>query len=300
MKKILLFVYLCLLCPLAYSKGLGVHFAGLFAPPPAPCSVSAPAQTAQIQQATVTFYCGIDTAQQDLILHLVGKALDSMPPGMVSRVQVFAFTDLDQGVAAEYNFLKGQGYSPSLPYLHSAWLDNGFLGQTFKGGVFLYSGNSAWRRDPSLAALTVLHEMHHIVQYQLMGPGMQGPVWLLEGGAEDFANSQLIDLGYSAPARDALEYRCNYPLAQLENDDHELPLGCRYLEGARAVRLLLDAYGQQAYYRLFREIGMHDSFSSAFKSVYGYPLARFYTGFEEYRESGYTVRPMLAVSPHLP
>ena len=149
--------------------------------------------------------------------------------------QVYAFTNLDQGVAAELQVLQGQGYWFSEQTLLAEWLDNGFLGQTFKGAAFLYVGNPAWNQDPTaLTSLTVLHEMHHLLQYQLVNSNRQVPTWLLEGGADDFAAREMANLDLLAPSRTGASYHCDYRLVDLQRERAGVPLACAYVEGARA------------------------------------------------------------------
>ncbi len=292
MKKILLFTYLSVFLVLLCTEGFRVSSSASAAPA---CTQSA-VQSVKVRQVAVHFYCGINTSEQAQIAALVAHALDAMLPTVLQPAQVYAFTNLDQGLAAEYGFLKSEGYHRSISDLEADWLDRELLGQTFKGAVFLYLGNSAWNRDPVVPALTVLHEMYHLMQYQLLDSPHQAPLWLLEGGADAFALHELNSLALPVPVRNGTSYRCDYSLSDLEYAQEGVPLACAYLEGSQAVSLLLDRSGQQAYYQLFRNIGINASFDDAFMQTYGFRLLDFYTRFDRYRESGYTVRPVLAIS----
>ncbi len=295
MKKILLSAYLCLSLLLAWAQEPGIRTSPFLAPSPAPCAQKGVLRTVKMQYVTVAFYCGVSAARQGLIIKFLAPALHAIPPDAMPEVHVIVFSDLDEGVAAEYSFLEGEGYHPSLQRLRSGWIESRFLGQTFKGAVFLYLGNPAWSRDPiAITSLTVFHEMHHLLQYQLLDANQHIPVWLLEGGADTFAALEMADLGLPTPPRSALSYSCDYPLADLEYEREDVPRACAYLEGAQAVRLLLDDYGTPAYYQLFRSIGKQRTFDGAFLQAYGFHAYDFYRFFDAYQESGQ------ARLPHLP
>ncbi len=265
-------------------------------PSPTPCETAGAIRTARVQNVLVQFYCGVDVQEQNLITEFVQHALDAMPPGISPAADVFAFEGLNQGVSLQYAWLQQQGYSPAQAQLRLNWEGNKLLGQTIANGVFLYVGSSVSADDRvATTRMTVLHEMHHILQFQLAGANAQVPVWFVEGGAEDFTDRELTSLGYPAFEKHSSDYWCDYRLTDLEHDGADVPLECAYLEGEHAVDLLLHTSGQQPYYELLSAIGKGESFSAAFKSVYGYSLGCFYQRFEEYRNSGYTVRPKLRV-----
>jgi hypothetical protein len=292
MKKILLFAYLCL------SLVLLTHEEFRVGPNVAhPCERPGILTTVVLRQVMIHFSCGVSVVEQHRIMDFTAHALDNMPPGILPHADIFAFTSLEQGVAAESAFLKGKGYSPSTLRLQADWLDNGFLGQAFKDAIFLDVGNSAWSRDPSIPSLTVLHEMHHLLQYELLASNRPIPLWLQEGGADEFALRQLSALGLPAPARNTSPEHCDYSLADLERERPEVPLACAYVEGAQAVRLLLDGHGQGAYYLLLRNLGASSSFEAAFGQTYGIRLEDFYRRFEAYRKASYTINPALESVP---
>ncbi len=292
MKKILLFAYLCV--SLAVMRNGGFRADSIF-PPSTHCTQKDAVRTTAVRQVLAHFYCGVSGSDQAQIIELIGHALDAMPAGALPDAQVYAFADLDQGVAAEHGFLQSEGYDISAGQLQLAWLNNDYLGQTFRGAVFLYVGNSSWRRDPLLPPLTVLHEMHHLLQYQLLDSNRRVPLWLLEGGADEFALLELSKLGLPAPSRSFSSYRCDYPLADLEDEHEAVPLACAYVHGAQAVQLLLGQRGNQAYYQLFRNLGGSTSFAASFSRAYDFPLTDLYRAFHARQDSGSTVPPRFAV-----
>ena len=294
MKKIILLAYLALVLLLSFSGQLPIHLASLLTPRAAPCATFDSFHTVRVQQATVTIFCGVDQRQQDNVLPLVDVALRAMPPGIVRTAQVFLFSDLDDGLRSEYRLLKQEGFSPSLDELRSDWTADSFLGQAFKGGVFLYVGNPAWSHDSfGIARLTVLHEMHHLLQFELLNSNRRLPLWLSEGAADDVAESELAGLKLQVPTRSTSSFHCDYSLSQLEEEQDDVPLACAYLEGQPAAHLLLQQGDQASYYRLLQEVGQGTSFADAFQRAYGFRLADFYGLFNGFRQSGYLIPPAL-------
>ena len=296
MKKILLFAYLCLALVLVSNEGFRVGPITLLSPEQPTCVHPGMVKTVLLRQMATHFYCGVTHVEQDRITELIGHALDAMPSGVLQPADVFVFTDLNQGVLAEAAWLKTKGYTPPIQSLRATWLDNGLIGQTFKGAVFLYVGNSAWNRDPAVSSLAVLHEMHHLLQYQLVDSSHPIPLWLQEGGADEFALLQLSALGLPVPSRSASAFHCDYSLSALEYERQDVPLACAYAEGAQAVRLLLNENGQQAYYQLLRNIGTNSSFNAAFVRTYGFNLGEFSRRFDAFRKSSYAVHPGFTIS----
>ncbi len=255
---------------------------------PTPCETSGAIATARVQNVSIQFFCGIDAQQQALIKQFVGHALDAMPPGVSPAAEVFAFEDLNQGVSLQSDWLQQQGYSSAQAQLHLNWEDNHLLGQTIANGVFLYMGGDIAPADmASTTRMTVLHEMHHVLQFQLAGANAQPPVWFVEGGAQAFTDLELQSLGYPESDKHTSDYWCDYRLAELERDGGDVPEECSYIEGEHAVNVLLQAFGKQPYYQLLTQLGKGASFASAFQAVYGYSLDEFYQRFEQYRNSGY-------------
>ncbi len=261
---------------------------------PTPCETAGAIATAMVQKVSIQFFCGIDARQQALIEQFVGHALDAMPPGVSPAADVFAFEDLNQGISLQSDWLQQQGYSSAQAQLRLNWEDNHLLGQTIANGIFLYMGGDiAAANMASTTRMTVLHEMHHVLQFQLAGANAQPPVWFVEGGAQAFTDLELQSLGYPESDKHASDYWCDYRLTDLERDGGDVPLECSYLEGEHALNLLLQAYGKQRYYQLLMQLGKGVSFTSAFRTVYGYPLDEFYQRFEQYRNSGYARMPSL-------
>ncbi len=301
MKKIILLALPCLFLILACGgefrlSGTPTAFAS-----PTPCAETGIVRTARVRQITVDFYCGLAGSEQDLILEAVGDAMDAMPPDILTSAHVTAFTILDQGLAAEYAWLKAEGYTGSLDSLRPEWLEKHLLGRAYPRAVFLYAGAEDWQHNfATVTRPTVLHEMHHLLQSELIHSFRHDPVWLAEGGADEFTELELADLDLPAPLPRMTSEECNYRLIQLEYERADVPFPCYYLEGARAVHVLLDEYGRQTYYQLLKNIGTKSAFDRAFVATYGISLYDFYRLFDIYRISGYTARPRFSVPTPVP
>ncbi len=242
----------------------------------------------------VNFYCGVVGSQKDQVLGFVDDALHDMPSDVDPSVQVIAFVDRGQGVEVEYRWRKAHGEG-GLDYqsIRTSW--QGIDGKQLPGAVFLLLEDDMGEDGVSVPlAELVLHEMHHVLQDELQTGSMTLPPWLIEGGAESFAYSQLRELGLVSPfveLRDQPE--CDYPLAKLAYEDPKVPALCPYFEGERAVTLLVRNFGPDRYYQLFRLAVSGRSLRGVFRRVYGISLEQFYRLFDEYRNSGYTDAPRL-------
>ncbi|MGE5074057.1 MAG: TolB family protein [Anaerolineae bacterium] len=257
-----------------------------------PCSPTTVIRRESVNGIVAHFYCGVSTHDQEVGLVSIRSALAAMPAYVRPVGQAFFFADLEQGLLVEYNWLGG---AVSLEQLRREWVEHELAGQVVAGGIFIYiqpthAGSS---QSDYLIRATVLHEMHHVLQNTLVNSNSPPPMWLMEGGASTFTNLELN--GPDHTIMFALEDdNCQYPLTDLAYPKEGVPFGCYYLEGARAVELLVHDFGKDHYYRLLQETGRQGAFTPAFAYLYGYPFEDFSHAFDGYVKSGYRVRPLVS------
>ncbi len=268
--------------------------AGVSPTPTPSCDPLSVVNITRLRHVMVDFYCGVTASQRERVMEYLDAALRGMPHGIDPAQQVIVFVNLDQGVQAEFQWKKAKGYGPmDLASIRESW--EGFSGKQLEGAVLIYLRRGLGNSGPSaVLAELVIHEMHHVLQDELQTGSLTLPPWLVEGGADSFARTQVMRLGFpswSFGEQDGPE--CNYPLSKLAYDDPKLPIDCRYMEGEKAVTLLVNNFGTESYYDLFRMAIAGRSFKGIFLKVYGISLEDFYRLFDEYRNSGYTDAPRL-------
>jgi hypothetical protein len=155
-----------------------------------------------------------------------------------------------------------------------------------------------WHEKIVQKHLVVLHEMHHLVQYEL-SHGVKAPVWFMEGGAQSFATRELLSLGETPIDRSGELPFCTAALNDLvyaNVNSGKLEEDCIYIEGAAAVDLLIGYGGTDRYYEVFRQFHRLGNFKSAFNKAFSGVLTydQFMTDFTSYQNSGYKNIPPLA------
>ncbi len=163
--------------------------------------------------------------------------------------------------------------------------------------TWAYTGSTSWGPDDHSRKI-VVHEAFHIMQYELAGSKAldgpsdvvppAGPQWLIEGAAEyvgyrGIASAALIQMSQiraqwirrtkltASPLRSRETSRGLFG----EPEPYQIsPLAVDFLLATRSDTLLV------AYYEA---IGRGEGWQSAFASVFGKSIERFYAEFEAYR-----------------
>jgi hypothetical protein len=262
-------------------------------PSPTPCPESEIIPE-DVDEISVYFYCDVAVSSRDIVTEYIRHALDVSPLDKDLKAEVFVFSDLDEGAKVEYRWLHAHGSLLGYQYIYNRLKTH--LGEAANYGgrsaVFLYIKHS---QRSSFTEEVVLHEMHHVMQFELVGYSARFyiPEWLIEGGADFFARQQLEALGVQSIDRTFERERCGYSLDQLDIVQHSELNDCGYIEGEQAVNLLVSVFGREKYYQLFRWAGLKGSLNDDFNEVYGIGLDEFYKSFDNYRNSHYAVMPTI-------
>jgi hypothetical protein len=251
----------------------------------------------QIVQSTageikIHFYCGITNEQSTLITDFVRLALDGTPPGVVMSADVYVLDDLEQAATTKFGWLLLHGYPES--YRQILEQIGSDCGEAEQGALFFYLTKQCWSDESAYPnEELILHEMHHLLQAELSGSTPRNfPTWLEEGGADAFAYRQLDVLAGSRSRAAAPSIPCIFRLADLENRRHDETDACVYWEGQHAVEWLLQSFGTEQYYELFRRSSSGQAFSDIFLDTYGIRLGQFYPIFDQYRKLDYKTMPI--------
>jgi len=259
---------------------------------PTPCAGSGIVFSQRIDDVLVNAYCGVNESQATQVADYARYGIQHMPEEVKPALTMFIFTNMEQGIDVEMQWRESNGYAPAQrDRLRNEW--NNIAGRAYYDGIFILLRNGIGSHGHSVrVADIVLHELHHIAQNHLLGNYAADAKWLTEGGADAITNRQLKDLGFSQ-AFGSLDPGCDFALSELERPNYKVPFDCPYIEGEKAVSLLIDQCGEDAYSQLFRESLPGRSVSRIFQYVYPFSLADFYAAFESYRLSSYSSTPLL-------
>ena len=261
---------------------------------PTTCPSTGAVEPITVGGIDVYFYCGVTGHQIDLVTAYIGHALDAAPPGVIIEGDAFFFVDLDQAVDGTYAWYAAHGWRWDRAEIRDQFARHS--GFAIEGAIFigfqrrsLTDVSDAWKRE------VILHEMHHLLQYALMGGYRPNPDWIVEGGADYFSRQTLTELDVLMIITPDPTY-CRYSLEDLEVVEETDSLGCEYQEGREAVRTLVELFGEDSYYEYFRLAGSGLPTEEVFREAFGIRLAEFYQLFDAYRRSGYEEMPVVPPS----
>lgn len=169
-----------------------------------------------------------------------------------------------------------------------------------RGVVFVNVGGTFWRSATApLKAKVLAHESFHLVQERLAGsrwvfgaddavPG-GGPRWLIEGAAELVGYSAVADTGVLSMDQARRDQIANVKYADGPLRDYEIQRGMQrraaYNLAFVAVDYLVREKGVGSLLEFWRTVGTGAEWKTAFQNVFGVTVDRFYTEFEQYRQT---------------
>lgn len=263
---------------------------------PPPC----PAAPVSVGSMTLIFHKDVEPQDCERIARLVTMTMDWITEAgyRTGSAKMQVFGRLEE--VAQYDYAKYQSQSGmSYAEVEAGWRDNPSAG-AMPGEIIIYTGNW-WKRTLEKERIkTVVHEMMHIVQYELYGNGKRGfsnvPIWLVEGQAEYLA--RLIESEWGIKPLDVQEtllIECR----QFDLDDiavySDKNGNCIYVQGEQVFVLLAGLYSEKSF-EVWRFLGEGNAFENAFKMVYGIDVAEFSDLFDQFSRTQYKNIPVLPTS----
>jgi hypothetical protein len=169
--------------------------------------------------------------------------------------------------------------------------------------IEVYAGGQSWQYAPALIRIeTLVHELTHVYQNELLGPGRTDvPLWFDEGAAEALGYLAITQIGvldqddiYQLSAYLLTNYPVSGSLAQFA------PYGSLITEAYPlsyiAVQYLLGRSGLSvsALGEFYRAVGSGAAAGEAFQRTFGLTMLEYYVEFDAWRP---TLQPASAVPP---
>ncbi len=246
------------------------------------------------------FHKDIEPQDCEKIIRLVTMTMDWITEAGYgtgsAKMQVFGRLE----EVAQYDYTKYQSQSGmSYAEVEAGWRDNASAG-AMPGEIIIYTGNWWKRILEKERTKTVVHEMMHVIQYELYGHGKRGfsnvPTWLIEGQAEYFARHIQSEWGIKPlDVQETLLVECRpfdlQGIAEYSNKNSN----CIYVQGEQVFVLLAGSYGEKSF-EIWKLLGEGNEFENAFKMVYGIDIAEFSNLFDQFRRTQYKNIPVLPTS----